>query len=79
VRRFQVRSADAFLRWILSQGREASIEAPEELAHHLKELRARVAALYQGGAAGTGGETGAGGATGTGGGTGDAGAQEDAP
>ena len=50
VRRFQVRSADAFLRWILSLGREASIEAPEELAHHLAELRTRVAALYQVGA-----------------------------
>ncbi len=49
VRRFQVRSADAFLRWILSLGGEASIEAPVELDRALEGLRARVAALYAGG------------------------------
>jgi predicted DNA-binding transcriptional regulator YafY len=48
VRRFQVRSADAFLRWILSLGGEASIEAPAELAQALEGLRTRVAALYAG-------------------------------
>jgi proteasome accessory factor B len=46
VRRFQVRSADAFLRWILSMGREARIEAPAELAEALAQLRTRVARLY---------------------------------
>ncbi len=46
VRRFQVRSADAFLRWVLSLGREAEIEAPAELARALHDLRSRVAAIH---------------------------------
>lgn len=46
VRRFQVRSVDAFLRWLLAQGTEVSIEAPDELNEALWALRLQVAALY---------------------------------
>lgn len=43
---FQVRDTDAFLRWLLSFGRQAEIVEPAGLGESLAGLRAEVAALY---------------------------------
>jgi predicted DNA-binding transcriptional regulator YafY len=47
LRRFEVRQPDPFLRWILSQEGEASIESPPALQEALRTLAKQVAALYQ--------------------------------
>jgi proteasome accessory factor B len=43
---FDVRDEDAFLRWLLSFGRKATINEPTSLRATLETLRADVAALY---------------------------------
>lgn len=48
VRRFTVRTADPFLRWLLSLQDEVSIVQPLEHAQALEKLRAEVARLYSG-------------------------------
>ncbi len=47
LRSFQLRQPEPFLRWILSLGGEATIEAPAALAEALEELARRVADLYR--------------------------------
>ena len=48
LRRFEVRQPDAFLRWILSQEGDATIEAPPALQQALQTLAKQVADLYRG-------------------------------
>ena len=43
---FDVRDSDAFLRWLLSFGRQAEIEEPSAMRQSLEALRADVAAMY---------------------------------
>lgn len=47
---FDVRDEDAFLRWLLSFGRQAAVEEPASFSDSLNALRADVAALYAGSA-----------------------------
>jgi len=47
LRRFEVRQPDAFIRWILSQEGDASIESPPALQQALKTLANQVADLYR--------------------------------
>jgi proteasome accessory factor B len=51
VRRFQVRQADTFARWILAQEGEAEVLSPPELREAVDRLAGEVAALYTGEAA----------------------------
>jgi predicted DNA-binding transcriptional regulator YafY len=44
--RFAVRDQDAFIRWLLSFGRQAELVEPASLRDALDALRADVAALY---------------------------------
>jgi predicted DNA-binding transcriptional regulator YafY len=44
---FAVRELDAFLRWVLTFGRQARILEPPRAAAALDALRARVAGLYE--------------------------------
>ncbi len=46
VRRFSVRAADPFLRWLLSLQEEVSVVSPSDLAEALDALRAQVARMY---------------------------------
>ncbi len=48
VRSFEVHQVDPFLRWVLTQEGEAEILGPAELRAAMGELRASVAALYEG-------------------------------
>ena len=43
---FDVRDTDAFLRWLLSFGRQAEIDEPSAMRQSLEALRADVAAMY---------------------------------
>ncbi len=44
---FQVRSADAFVRWLLPLGRQVEVLSPPAIKHQLDEARARLRALYR--------------------------------
>ena len=48
LRQFEVRQPDAFIRWILSQEGDATIEAPPALRQALQTLAKQVADLYRG-------------------------------
>jgi predicted DNA-binding transcriptional regulator YafY len=48
LRRFEVRQPDAFIRWILSQEGEATIESPPALQKALRTMAKQVADLYRG-------------------------------
>ena len=44
---FQVRSVDAFVRWLLPLGRQVEVLAPAEIRQQLADARARLRALYR--------------------------------
>jgi predicted DNA-binding transcriptional regulator YafY len=44
---FQVRSVDAFLRWLLPLGRQVEVVSPPAIKRQLEEVRARLRALYR--------------------------------
>jgi len=46
VRRFEVRQADTFARWVLAQEGDAQVLSPPELCEAVERLAAEVAALY---------------------------------
>ncbi len=48
VLRFGVRDRNPFLRWLLTFRRQAEVLDPDDIAGELDDLRARVAALYEG-------------------------------
>jgi len=44
---FQVRSVDAFVRWLLPLGPQVEVLAPAEIKQQLADARARLRALYR--------------------------------
>ena len=44
---FQVRSADAFVRWLLPLGHKVEVISPAAIKQQLEEARARLRALYR--------------------------------
>ena len=44
---FQVRSADAFVRWLLPLGQQVEVISPAAIKQQVKEARARLRALYR--------------------------------
>jgi proteasome accessory factor B len=47
LRRFEIRQPDAFLRWILSQEGDATIDSPPALQEAFRTLAEQVADLYR--------------------------------
>ena len=44
---FQVRSVDAFVRWLLPLGRQVEVLSPPAIKRQLDEARAQLRALYR--------------------------------